>query len=274
MNAVSRRSIAAAALAMLCTTSHLPAEKAQAQTPPGNGADSRCARLPGHSQLKTALTSARQQQNGGFNLDMWGSIVNRDGVVCAVAFTGEDRGSQWPGSRVISAQKANTANAFSLPGLALSTANLHAAVQPGGSLFGLQHSNPVETIVAYRGPASRFGASNDPMVGFRVGGVNVFGGGLALYTADGALVGAIGASGDTSCADHNIAWRTRHALNLDFVPDGVSATHDDNINYATIVPSPSLANDFSHPVCAIAGQDQVSDISANLPPIQKKSTSD
>lgn len=61
---------------------------------------------------------------------MWGSIVNRDGVVCAVAFTGGDRGSEWPGSRVISAQKANTANSFSLPGLALSTANLWAAVQP------------------------------------------------------------------------------------------------------------------------------------------------
>ena len=48
-------------------------------------------------------------------------LVNRDGVVCAVAFTGDDRGDQWPGSRVISAQKANTANAFSLPALALST---------------------------------------------------------------------------------------------------------------------------------------------------------
>ena len=55
---------------------------------------------------------------------MWATVVDRDGVVCAVAFTGDDRGDQWPGSRVISAQKANTANAFSLPGLALSTANL------------------------------------------------------------------------------------------------------------------------------------------------------
>jgi len=68
-------------------------------------------------------------------------------VVCAVAFTGFDRGDQWPGSRVISAQKANTANAFSLPGLALSTAKLYSAVQPGGSLYGLQHSNPVDTQV-------------------------------------------------------------------------------------------------------------------------------
>src|SRR6478736_6604078 len=88
-----------------------------------------------------------------------------DGVVCAVAFTGSDRGEQWPGSRVISAQKANTANAFSLPSLALSTANLYSATQPGGPLFGLQASNPVDTDVAYRGPASLFGQANDPMVG-------------------------------------------------------------------------------------------------------------
>ena len=52
-------------------------------------------------------------------------------------------------SRVLSAQKANTANAFSLPGFALFTANLYAATQPGGTLFGLQNSDPVDTNVAY-----------------------------------------------------------------------------------------------------------------------------
>src|SRR5215469_2620212 len=59
-----------------------------------------CRDLPTHSQLKAALTSARNQANGGFNLDMWGTVVNRDGIVCAVAFTGGNRGDQWPGSRV------------------------------------------------------------------------------------------------------------------------------------------------------------------------------
>jgi len=238
----------------------------------GQGNSSGCGALPSHSQLKAALTAARQQSNGGFNLDMWGAIVNRDGIVCAVAFTGDDRGSEWPGSRVISAQKANTANAFSLPSLALSTANLYAAVQPGGTLFGLQFSNPVDPQVAYRGNAGNFGQANDPMVGFRIGGVNVFGGGLALYDRNQQLLGAIGVSGDTSCADHNIAWRTRHTLNLDFVPGGVSAAGDDNINYIGMVPVPSLANDFSHPVCAIAGKDNVSEISARLPPVQKPET--
>jgi hypothetical protein len=85
-----------------------------------------CRGLPGYSALKQALTAARQQPNGGFNLDMWGTVVNRDGLVCAVAFTGNDRGAQWPGSRVISAQKANTANAFSLPGLAAQQSSEYA----------------------------------------------------------------------------------------------------------------------------------------------------
>lgn len=226
-----------------------------------------CGDVPRYSALKAALVAARQQANGGFNLDMWGAIVNRDGVVCAVAFTGANRGAQWPGSRVIAAQKANTANAFSLPGLALSTANLWAAVQPGGSLFGLQHSNPVDTDVAYKTPSDKYGTSDDPMVGEKIGGVNVFGGGLALYNSAGKLVGAIGVSGDTSCADHNIAWRTRNNLHMDFVPGGVGAdsSRPDNINYIGLVVVPSLANDFSHPICAIAGVDGVSAISATLP---------
>jgi uncharacterized protein GlcG (DUF336 family) len=231
--------------------------------------DNDCGQLPSYADLKAALTTARLAGNGGFNLDMWGSIVNRDGVVCAVAFTGADRGSEWPGSRVISAQKANTANSFSLPGLALSTANLWAAVQPGGSLFGLQESNPVDTAAAYKGPSAKFGTATDPLVGAKIGGVNVFGGGLALYDVSRVLVGAIGVSGDTSCADHNIAWRTRHALNMDFVPGGVGpATRPDNINYQGLVPVPSLAADFSHPICKIAGVDGVSAISAALPPTQ------
>jgi uncharacterized protein GlcG (DUF336 family) len=233
-----------------------------------------CAGLPGHAALKAALTAARNVANGGFNLDMWATVVNRDGIVCAVAFTGGHRGDQWPGSRVISAQKANTANAFSLPGLALSTANLYSAVQPGGSLYGLQHSNPVETEVAYGGNAQNFGQPNDPMAGKRIGGVNVFGGGLGLYNDAGVLVGGIGVSGDTSCADHNIAWRTRSSLSLDFVPGGVSgdAAHPDNIIF-DIVPQagqmPGVsASGFGHPHCGPGAPAGESALAAGLPPVQ------
>jgi uncharacterized protein GlcG (DUF336 family) len=190
-----------------------------------------CAGLPTHAQLKAALVAARGQDNGGFNLDMWGTVVNRSGEVCAVAFTGKDTGSQWPGSRVISAQKANTANAFGLPQLSLATANLYSAVQPGGSLFGLQESNPVDVHVAYAGQTSTFGSPKDPMVGKRIGGVNVFGGGLALYNKAGELIGAVGVSGDSSCADHAIAWRVRSTLELDYVPGGVGAGGVDQITF-------------------------------------------
>lgn len=88
-----------------------------------------------------------------------------------------NRGAQWPGSRVISAQKANTANAFSLDpssnsegsgqpdGLALSTANLYSATQPGGSLFGLLETNPVNVNAAYQGPSADYGTNSDPLGG-------------------------------------------------------------------------------------------------------------
>lgn len=205
-----------------------------------------CKQLPNWEQLKAALVKVRNEDNGGFNLHMWGTLVSRDGEVCSVAFTGDNRGDQWPGSRVISAQKANTANAFSLPKLSLSTANLYSAVQPGGSLFGLQESNPVNTDTAYAGDAKKFGTKKDPFVGKRVGGINIFGGGLALYNSTGALVGGLGVSGDSSCADHNIAWKLRKALNLDYVPGGVSPSKDDNIVYLKAGEAP---NGFKHPMC-------------------------
>jgi len=229
-----------------------------------NPANAKCAALPTYDALKSALALARGQANGGFDLHMWGTLVNRDGVVCAVAYTGTERGDQWPGSRVISAQKANTANAFSLPGLALSTANLYSATQPGGSLYGLQESNPVDTAKAYKGPARKYGHHDDPLVGVKIGGVNLFGGGLPLYNDAGTLVGAIGVSGDSSCADHNIAWRTRNLLNLDFVPAGVSgdALRPDNIVYDITQQEGQMSekstSGWGHPTCA-PGVDAIAD---------------
>lgn len=226
----------------------------------------RCAELPSHEQLRVALTAARKQDNGGLNLDMWGALVDRSGVVCAVAYTGATNDAQWPHSRAISVQKASTANGFSLPGLALSTANLFSPVQPGGSLFGLQESNPVDPQVAYQGNGALFGSVKDPMKMERVGGVNVFGGGLALYNSRGAIVGGLGVSGDSSCADHNIAWRTRHALKLDFVPAGVAPSKDDQIIYD--IEAGKSAGGFGHPECA--GKE--SEIAKSLPAISKVSS--
>jgi len=190
---------------------------------------SSAAELPNYATVQKALRTIVAEKNGGFGLHMWATLVDRDGTVRVVTFSGEGRGDQWPGSRVISAQKAYTANAFSLPKLALSTGQLYFAVQPGGSLFGLQHSNPVDASAAYAGKGEDFGTTKDPLVGKRIGGINVFGGGLALYATGGSLLGGIGLSGDSSVADHIIAWKLRHALGLDHIPGGVSPTGDDNL---------------------------------------------
>ena len=245
------------------------------------GPQNSCAGLPGYPALKAALVNATSDETSGLNNQMWATIVDRDGTVCAVAFSGANRAAQWPGSRVISAQKANTANAFSLDsssssngsgqaaGLALSTANLYSAVQSGGSLFGLQLSNPVDPSVAYAGPSQQYGTANDPLVGRKPGGVNVFGGGLALYKSGKVIIGGVGVSGDTSCADHDIAWRVRHYLNLDHLagvggvsgdparpdniiydivsnPDGTGATGQNPSGAGGVGTSPS---GFGHPKC-------------------------
>jgi uncharacterized protein GlcG (DUF336 family) len=253
---------------------------AQATTPPTPGAGTDCSELPSQADLKKALVAAQAQKNGGLGFHMWATLVNRDGYVCAVAFSGASRGDQWPGSRVISAQKASTANAFSLPGFALSTANLFAATQNGGMLFGLQFSNPVDTSVAYTGSTALYGQENDPLVGKQVGGVNVFGGGLALYRQTSKkLVGGLGVSGDTSCTDHIIAWKVRDLLNLDNVPNGVSAGPTNGISStgtAIVANNDNVINDifvdrgtgqqvspsgYGHPAC----DSNATSISSGLP---------
>jgi uncharacterized protein GlcG (DUF336 family) len=266
-------SAAAAGLALGCLIT-----TANAQPDDRNG----CSSLPGYSQLQAAISKATAMETSGLNNQMWATIVDRNGNVCAVAFSGVNRGAQWLGSRVIAAQKANTANAFSLDsssssngsgqpnGLSLSTANLYSAVQPGGSLYGLQASNPVNAEVAYAGASAAYGTASDPMVGNKIGGVNVFGGGLALYGTGEVLVGAVGVSGDTSCADHMIAWRVRNILGFDHLGSvsGVSGDpmRPDNIIY-DITANPDggtgiSKGGFGHPMCLNTG-DQT-----KLPPVQ------
>jgi uncharacterized protein GlcG (DUF336 family) len=206
------------------------ADAQQTRSAPGDSAGDACAGLPSAESLGRVLSQVvHADTNGGAGNEMWGSVVNRDGVVCALAFSGQDRGAQFPGSRVIAAAKANTANAFSLPLRATSTGNLYAAVVPGGPVFGLENGNPVDTSVAYQGDVVKFGTADDPLVGEKVGGTIVFGGGLGLYDSRGRLLGGVGVSGDSSCADHIIAWEMRSRLNLDSVPAGGSPTNDDNL---------------------------------------------
>jgi len=231
------------------------------------------------SQLEHALKQV-VRLGGGANRclgnNMWATVVSADGIVCEVVFSGEDRFDQWRLSRIISAQKANTAASLCSPTFAFSTANLFQPSQGDQFLFGLQHSNPVNTEAAYRGRPDEFGTKDDPLKGELIGGVNVFGGGLCLYNSQHRLVGGLGVSGDTSCGDHVVAWRVRHELCLDYVPSGVNGVTlgvtDDNIIFAE-TPSTSGVL-FSHPICPGMGNDIVDAVSANnvihalLPPVR------
>lgn len=214
-----------------------------------NAAQAACSDFT-HAQLKAAITAATGAEGSGFNLPMWLTFVDETGVVCNIATSGQtgtaakSSGDKWLGSRVISAQKANTANAFSLTGVSISTGALYAAVQPGASLFGLQESNPVNAAVAYAGNAALFGTGYDPLRGQRVGGVNVFGGGLAVYKGT-TKVGAIGVSGDTSCTDHAVAWLARNYLVTGST--SVQAATPDNFERLTLTDI--YANLGDHPAC-------------------------
>jgi len=169
-----------------------------------------------HETLGVQVSAADAADSTGLNNHYWAVVVNRAGVVCAVAFSGPAIDSQWLLSRQIAAAKAFTANGLSLDSAPISTAQLYPWVQPGAPgnpLFGLAAGNPVSPEAAYEGPFSNFGASNDPMIGRRVGGTITFGGGLGLYDGTNAI-GGLGLSGDTACADHSTAWRLRSQLGM------------------------------------------------------------
>jgi uncharacterized protein GlcG (DUF336 family) len=157
---------------------------------------------------------------------MWSAVVDRKGVLCSVIVTGD----AWPGSRAIAIAKASTANDFSNDALALSTANLYAPTQPGGSLYGLNNSNPFNPLFQPQGSG----------IGFVPGGIITFGGGVALYS-NGQVIGGLGVSGDTSCADHAIAYRMRHNATLDGTPNS------DNIVYLS--PGEAPNSGFKQPHC-------------------------
>jgi len=172
-----------------------------------------------YDQLKAAVTQAAAADSTGLNNDYWAVLVGRSGRVCAVAYSGANVYSQWLLSRQIAAAKAFTANGLSLdaPKGPLSTAQLYGFVQPspsgGNPLFGLEGGNVLDSSAVYDGDISTFGTAQDPMIGKRLGGTITFGGGLSVYVGR-RMIGGLGVSGDTACADHSVAWRIRTILNL------------------------------------------------------------
>ena len=225
-----------------------------------------CSGLPDAAHLRQVVQSVVRQgaaKNGGLGNQEWATVVNRDGVVCAVIFSGTTRSDQWPGSRVISGEKANTSNALSGRDYALSTANVYAAAQPGQSLYSLATSAPPNPNAVFGDPTT-FGTPNDPMMGKAIGGIIVFAGGLPLYGNDGK-VGGLGLSGDTSCTDHVIAWQVRHQLHLDAVPMGPSPDHNDNMILDFY--NGQSQSGFGHPSCkgGTNADGIIKDLSKNFP---------
>jgi uncharacterized protein GlcG (DUF336 family) len=210
--------------------------------------------------LRASIKPCGGPSNGGLDNHMWAAVVDRLGVVRVVCRSGEP-GEQWPGSRAIAIEKANTANALSLPEFAFSTANLYSGAQPGGFLYGILETNPVDTATMYSGDTSNYGTVDDPMVGKKASGVVVFGGGLSLYDGH-TIVGALGVSGDTSAGDHNIAWRVRKALGLDRVPAGISADNNDAIIFDIGIMGKSSSG-YGHPTTGLKEDDIAKEIGAS-----------
>jgi hypothetical protein len=91
--------------------------------------------------------------------------------------------------------------------------------------------------------------------------VVVFGGGLALYSGS-DMVGALGVSGDTSPADHNIAWCVRKALGLDSVPNGITHIGNDAIIYDIGMLGKSSSG-YGHPKSGLKEDEVASEIGAS-----------
>lgn len=214
------------------------------QTQPGAAADLNddvdlpgCDELPSAEELRDYLIqAATDAQIGGLfgGTKEWAAIADRAGRICAVVVSTDTVTNAWPGSRGIALARANTANGFSTDTSPMSTARLYTMAQPGRSLYGAFAGNPLNPECL----AVPFGS--DDLAGRVCGGTIAFGGGLPIYS-NGQVVGGLGLSGDTPCADHEMAKRVRELANL--VPPGGNMV--DNIVY----PSHDSASVYAHPLC-------------------------
>ncbi|NJC26512.1 GlcG/HbpS family heme-binding protein [Neolewinella antarctica] len=123
------------------------------------------------------IIQAAKEKCGEMNVKMNIAVV--DAGANLVAFVRMD--GAWLGSADIAVKKAKTARYFDFP-----TGEIGKLSQPGGSLFGIEHSN---------------------------GGLISFPGGIPLKDGSGNVVGAIGVSGSTVEDDHAVAEAGVAALN-------------------------------------------------------------
>ena len=127
------------------------------------------------SQAQAVVEAAvKQAESMGIKEDI--AVVDAGGNLKAFA----RMDGAWLGSIDIAIKKAKTARYFDMP-----TGDLGKASQPGGPLYNIEVSN---------------------------GGLISFPGGIPLKTANGTILGAIGASGTTVEKDHTIAQAGVDAL--------------------------------------------------------------
>jgi uncharacterized protein GlcG (DUF336 family) len=120
------------------------------------------------AQAENAITAAKAKAvELGTKMNI--SIVDAGANI--VAFARMD--GAWLGSADISLKKAKTARFFDM-----NTGVIGSLSQPGGSLFGIEHSN---------------------------GGLISFPGGVPISNAAGDIIGAIGVSGSSVENDHAVA---------------------------------------------------------------------
>lgn len=120
------------------------------------------------AQARAVIDAARDKADE-INTPMDLAVVDAGGNL--KAFLRMD--GAWLGSIDIAIKKARTSRYFNFE-----TGDIGKLSQPGGALYGIEHSN---------------------------GGLITFPGGVPLKTADGTVIGAIGVSGSTVEDDHAVA---------------------------------------------------------------------
>ena len=120
-------------------------------------------------ELARAIIDAARAEAEALDVKMNIAVV--DAGANLVAFERMD--DAWLGSTDIAIRKAETARFFDMP-----TGELGKLSQPGGPLYEIESSN---------------------------GGLITFPGGVPIRNADGAVIGAIGVSGDSVDNDHTVA---------------------------------------------------------------------
>ena len=126
-------------------------------------------------QAQAAIKAAHQKS---LEMGVKMNIAVVDAGANLTAFVRMD--DAWLGSLDISIKKAKTARFFDMP-----TGTIGGLSQPGGSLFGIEHSNS---------------------------GLITFPGGIPIKDSNGRVIGAIGVSGDSVENDHTVAEAGMQAI--------------------------------------------------------------